>query len=334
MPRRILLLSFAAVLCASFGLAQMPTPPPSPSPTPIPTWPPPNFGYGCTDDAGNWYPEGGTRTETTNPDLQNGKKDVTETYRCFHGTWALQMRVTNWNSKTGDPGAAGGEQSEGGNRTEWFDYTTGCMTFSDEHRNTLTRTNVPGGIQEDAHCYWTMKGNSCTTPPSTYDQRTERYSTSTIFGNTRLFSKAGYEETSDSIGYDPTGKLVQDSHDHYKRVKTSRSNAFPSGNVFCAFEVVYWQEGATIPHPMSYSARFLLGGGGDGEDVWSATAQFPQYDAFGNFTGYAGATSVGQILTQAKGREFLPACGGDDGDWVWNPAEPGQDPFGFIPPPR
>ena len=331
MRRRILFLLSCGMLAGSLALAQMPPPPPSPSPapspTPIPTWPPPPSGYGCTDDAGNWYPDGGTRSEESHPDLQGGSQTVTETYRCFHGEWALQLRVTNWSSTTGDVAGPNGQDQDGGNRTEWYDYTTGCQTFMTEYHNTVhSWTTAWGSVAETAHCYLTQKGQSCQSPNSTYDQKVDRWYTRLFSKTIWSFEEAGYEDTSNSVGYDPTGKLVQDSHTHYKRLKVIKPLAFPVGTVTGTFSVISTEQGATLPHPMWFRADYLLAGGGAGENLWSGQAQIPQYDAFGTFTGYASAT-IGEILSMARGREFLPGCGADDGNWVWNPPEPPPWPF-------
>jgi hypothetical protein len=321
MARRFSVLVVLALLVCGFALAQTPTPPPSVSPTPPPggTMPP---GYACQDpDNGVWVPDGGMRTKVTSPALTGGSQTVTTVYLCQSGSWRMMRRTTIWNSSTGMAIYPPGAISENGTRQEQFDTATGCLTYKDEMigRRTKTQAGLGPPLIQDDRCIWTTDTTDCQNPESSSHRKIERWvQTSWGLGSTYSYANAGYTETSDSVGYDQNGALVEDRHSSYERKKAGSDGWITTTVGPVAFEVNYYETGQTVDCPMSYSALFSVGGGPGGGSVWSGMSKIPQYDEFGDCIGYGPPLTIGQILGMALSHEYLK-CGGDDGSgWPWD----------------
>jgi hypothetical protein len=324
MRQRLLIGLFLALFAGSLALGQMP-PPPTPTPPPSPTQPPGGGGtmppgYACQDpDTGVWVPYGGTRTKVTSPAIDGGTQTVTEMYRCLNGAWKIENRVTIWNTTTGQAWYEPGLISESGTKKETYNSATGCLTLTDEMIGRFTRVSI--GIlsfKDDYRCIWNTSGQDCQNPESYFDRFVERWLTKYLYPHGTFNGTAGYTETNDSVGYDATGKLVQDFHSDYKRLAVGIDDLIVTTVGNAQFTVNYFEQGQTVAHPMSYYMNYLVGGGPNGGNVWSGASQIPQYDAFGNFTGYASET-IGQILGRARAHEYLQ-CGTDDGTtWPWWP---------------
>jgi hypothetical protein len=212
-----------------------------------------------------------------------------------------------------------GAIAESGTRKESFDTATGCRTYKDEmiQRSTKTQADYFSTIHKDDRCIWTTDTTDCQNPASESHLHIERWvKTFAPLLQNWTNDEAGYTETMDSVGYDASGNLVEDSHSNYLR-KTAADQLFVTPVGLTAFMVNYYETGETVEHPMSYYANYLIGGGPGGGNVWSGASQIPQWDGAGDFLGYYSDKSVGQILARAKSHEYLP-CGTDDGSgWPW-----------------
>ena len=320
MRKRSLISLALGFLLAALAAAQMPMPTPPPSPTPEPS-PGPIIppGYGCTDpDTGAWVPEGAMRSETTSSSLKGGSESVTRVLVCLGGNWRLFQRTTTWNTKTSVDNYPGSKvaTTEGGTRNEMFDTGSGCVMIKDEviarHTDTWTDLLLVSAVRED-HCIRTLDTTDCKNPASTSHQQVDRWVKKDTSNN---YANAGYTEDIDTVGYDATGTVAVDFHSRYERQRVGSDPPIPVGTSTATFTLDYYEYGKTVPHPMSYSMNYLLGGGGGGGNVWSGAAQIPQYDMFGNFVGYQ-AESIGQILARGKSHEYF-ICGSDDGSgWPW-----------------
>jgi hypothetical protein len=205
-----------------------------------------------------------------------------------------------------------GAIAESGTRKESFDTATRCLTYKDEmiQRSTKTQADYFSTIHKDDRCIWTTDTTDCQNPASESHLHIERWvKTFAPLLQNWTNDEAGYTETMDSVGYDTSGNLVEDSHSNYLR-KTAADQLFATPVGLTAFTVNYYETGETVEHPMSYYANYLIGGGPGGGNVWSGASQIPQWEPT---TARAGPGSTPRIRCpepRARGSGSPPRSAG------------------------